>query len=81
MVKEVGIPHLTPHGLRHQYATAAREAGIEMDIISKNMGHTSVAIATDMRTHPRSSITKESANKLEIRSSGGQEQPVKEIKL
>jgi len=52
-----------------------------MGIISKNMGHTSVAIATDMRTHPRSSITKESANKLEIRSSGGQEQPVKEIKL
>ena len=24
MVKEVGVPHLTPHGLRHQYATAAR---------------------------------------------------------
>jgi molybdopterin-binding protein len=52
-----------------------------MGIISKNMGHTSVAIATDMRTHLRSSITKESANKLDIRSSGGQEQPVKEIKL
>ena len=44
MVKEVGMPHLTPHGLRHQYATAAREAGIEMGIISKNMGHASVAI-------------------------------------
>jgi integrase len=29
MVKEVGVAHLTPHGLRHQFATAAREEGIE----------------------------------------------------
>ncbi len=35
MVKEVGMPHLTPHGLRHQYAPAAREAYVETDIISK----------------------------------------------
>ena len=51
MVKEVGMPHLTPHGLRHQYATVAREAGIEMDIISKNMGHASVATTMDIYSH------------------------------
>ena len=37
IVEEIGVPHLTPHGLRHQFATAAREAGIEIDIISKNL--------------------------------------------
>ena len=45
------MPHLTPHGLRHQYATAAREAGISMGIISKNMGHASVAITADIYAH------------------------------
>jgi|GEM_PF-4800546 len=48
VVKEVGMPHLTPHGLRYQYATAAREAG---GIISKDMGHASVAITEDIYPH------------------------------
>jgi len=51
MVEEIGVPHLTPHGLRHQFATAAREAGIEMDIISKNLGHASVATTLDIYAH------------------------------
>ena len=45
------MPHLTPHGLRHQYATAAREAGVEMGVISKNMGHASVATTMDIYSH------------------------------
>ena len=63
MVKEVGVPHLTPHGLRHQYATATREAGIEMDIISKNMGHASVAITADIYAHLASAVMEEAAKK------------------
>ena len=67
MVKEVGMPHLTPHGLRHQYATAAREAGIEMDIISKNMGHASVAITSDIYAQLTSSVMEEVAKRIESR--------------
>ena len=70
MVKEVGMPHLTPHGLRHQYATAAREEGIEMDIISKNMGHASVAITADIYAHLTSNVMEEAAKKLESRLFG-----------
>ena len=70
MVKEVGMPHLTPHGLRHQYATAAREEGIEMDIISKNMGHASVAITADIYAHLTSNVMEEAAKKIESRLFG-----------
>ena len=65
MVKEVGMPHLTPHGLRHQYATAAREAGVEMGVISKNMGHASVAITEDIYAHVTSNVIEEAALKIE----------------
>jgi len=65
MVMELGMPHLTPHGLRHQYATAAREAGVEMGIISKNMGHASVAITEDIYAHVTSNVMEEAALKIE----------------
>ena len=65
MVKEVGMTHLTPHGLRHQYATAAREAGVEMGVISKNMGHASVAITEDIYAHVTSNVIEEAALKIE----------------
>ena len=70
MVKEVGMPHLTPHGLRHQYATAAREAGIEMGIISRNMGHASVAITEDIYAHITSAVMEEAAKKIESKLFG-----------
>ena len=63
MVIELGMPHLTPHGLPYQYGTAAREAGVEMDIISKNMGHGSVAITADIYAHLTSNIMEETASK------------------
>ena len=65
MVIELGMPHLTPHGLRHQYATAAREAEIPMGIISKNMGHASVAITEDIYAHLTSNVMEEAALKIE----------------
>ena len=46
-------------------ATAAREAGIEMGIISRNMGHASVAITEDIYAHITSNVLEEAALKIE----------------
>ena len=70
MVKEVGVAHLTPHGLRHQFATAAREMGIDMDVISKNLGHASVAITNDIYAHLTPEVMEEAAKKIESRLFG-----------
>ena len=65
MVKEVGMPHLKPHSLRHQYATSDGEREIEMNIISKNMGDASVGIKEDIYAHITSSVMEVAAQKIE----------------
>ena len=47
------------------YDTASREAGIEMAIISKNVGHASVAVTEDIYAHITSSVMEEAALKIE----------------
>ena len=64
MVEEIDVPHLTPHGLRHQYATAARETGVDMDVISKNLGHASVAITNDIYAHLTPEVMEDAAQKI-----------------
>ena len=65
MVKEVALPHSTPHGLRHQCATAGIEVGVEMCVISKNMGHARVSITEDIYAHVTSNVMEEAALKIE----------------
>ena len=55
---------MTPHGLRHQYATAAREMGLEMDVISKNLRHVSVAITNDIYAHLTPQVMEDGAQKI-----------------
>ena len=64
------MTHLIPHGLRHQYAIAARETRVDMDIVSKNMGHAIVAITEDIYAHLTPNVMEEAAPKIESRLFG-----------
>jgi len=64
MLEEIGVPHWAPHGLRHQYATAARQIGLDMDVISKNLGHASVAIINDIYAHLTPEVMEDAARKI-----------------
>jgi len=46
MVKEAGVPHLTPHGLRHAYASACLELGVDPKTVSQHLGHASASPPT-----------------------------------
>ena len=50
---------------KEMYDTASREAGIEMDIIYKDVGHASVAATEDIYAHLTSSVMEEAAQKIE----------------
>lgn len=50
-VREQGLPHLTLHGLRHSFASAANELHIPMFKISKALGHSNTSVTSQVYTH------------------------------
>ena len=51
LVKELELPHLTFHGLRHAFATLCLVAGINPKVVSEALGHSSVTITLDLYSH------------------------------
>ena len=51
LVKELELPHLTFHGLRHAFATLGLVAGIRDKVVSEYLGHSGVTITLDLYTH------------------------------
>ena len=52
-VKGAGLPHLTPHGLRHMFATVGLEAGVDVLYAAELLGHSSPAITQSIYQHTR----------------------------
>ena len=63
LCKKLGIkPTITPHGLRHYFATYALKNGAKLEIVSKILGHASVGITADVyRTVKQDEIQAEHA--------------------
>ncbi|MBA3845076.1 MAG: site-specific integrase [Planctomycetes bacterium] len=45
--REAGVPHITPHGLRHSFATLAAAAGVSPWLLKSWMGHTAISTTAD----------------------------------
>lgn len=45
------LPPIDFHGLRHSYATAARRAGVDIEVLSHRLGHSDVAITLNTYRH------------------------------
>lgn len=43
--------HLTPHSLRHTFATRCIESGMEPNVLQKILGHSSLAMTMDLYAH------------------------------
>ena len=50
-VRRAGLPHITLHGLRHSFASVANSQGIPMFDISRTLGHSSMAVTSNIYTH------------------------------
>lgn len=49
--KRAGLPPVGVHTLRHTYATIALLHGVALHVVSRNLGHSSIAITADVYGH------------------------------
>lgn len=53
LAEKAGIPSFAPHALRHHFATALMQHGVEIYHISKALGHSSVTLTEQLYVHWR----------------------------
>ena len=53
MLKNLELPHLTFHALRHTFATRCIECGCDYKSLSELLGHSNVSITMNIYVHPQ----------------------------
>jgi integrase len=56
-----GLPRIVLHGLRHTWATHALAAGVDMLVVSRHLGHSSLALTADTYTRVLPEVSREAA--------------------
>ena len=64
LVDEV-CPGVTPHSLRHAFATLLLEEGVPMRVVSDQMGHTSTRITQEVYSHVTARLQHEAGAAIE----------------
>jgi integrase len=65
LVKQAGLPRLTPHGLRHSFATLGLDAGADVLDVAAILGHSSPAITQAIYQHTRPERLRKAAEAIE----------------
>ena len=53
LLKQLFLPHLTFHALRHTFATRCIECGCDYKSLSELLGHSNVSITMNIYVHPQ----------------------------
>lgn len=61
LAKDAGLPRIVLHGLRHTHATHALAAGVDMVVVSRRLGHSSLSLTADTYTHVLPEVQREAA--------------------
>ena len=64
LLQEAGLKNMRFHNLRHTFATRCLECGIELKIVSKVLGHSTIQITADLYTHVTNRTMRNAMSKL-----------------
>jgi integrase len=59
-----GVQKIRLHDLRHTWATLALEAGVDIAVVSKQLGHSSPTVTWNTYTHVRQAMTTNAAERV-----------------
>lgn len=65
IVKELGIPDVRFHDMRHTYAVISIQNGDDIKTVQSNVGHSTAAFTLDVYGHVSQRMQKESANRMQ----------------
>ena len=63
--KELGLPRVSFHGLRHTHATWLLESGVDLKVVSERLGHSSITVTADIYAHVTDALQREAMEKLQ----------------
>lgn len=61
----LGLPDVTPHGLRHSAATILYGAGVPLEAVADMLGHSTVRVTQDLYRHRVEQVQREAATKMQ----------------
>ncbi|GAA1878316.1 tyrosine-type recombinase/integrase [Lapillicoccus jejuensis] len=70
LAKGAGLPVLTPHELRHTYASRCLEHGMDVKLVSAMLGHSKVETTMNLYQHVNPLVAHEAANALAAKMLG-----------
>ena len=70
LVKAAGLPRLTPHGLRHSFATIGLDSGADVLDVAAMLGHSSPTITQAIYQHTRPERLRRAAEAIDSAISG-----------
>ncbi|MCL1918543.1 MAG: site-specific integrase [Peptococcaceae bacterium] len=65
IVRSIGAPDIRFHDLRHSYATAALQSGVNVKMVQEALGHHTAAFTLDTYGHVTDEMQREAAAKIE----------------
>ncbi len=63
-VRQLGLPKIRLHDLRHGWATLALAAGVHPKVVQERLGHANIAITLDTYSHVTAGLHGDAAEKV-----------------
>lgn len=63
-VRQLGLPALSVHGMRHTWATLALQAGVHPKVVQERLGHSTISITLDTYSHVLPSMETDAAERV-----------------